>query len=542
MFFFVDLCSLLNRTSVGLELRAEAEIGLEHGKTYFVTVTAINSAGLSTTSSSNGVTIDTSPPVIQGFSITSGITINQNFTSGNFSSEIAAVSTNRWKISATWDYIIDEESEIKRVSVCATTIKEDCNLLMWRDLNPNSLVFSLDFIKQLQTGIVLMLTLQVENSAGLTTMVNSTRILIDSSPPVQGFIKINHKESFVLLKEGQSLFASWRGFKDFQSGIKEYQWKICFALKISDCVTEYVRVGLKSQIVLNDIEIDHGKEYQFVVKAVNFAGLDTVVVSNSFILDKTSPETGVVFIGPEMLEDKFCQSSPVEMFVSWKGFRDKESGISFYEICIGSISGLCDVSQFKNVGLVTNMIVKNLNLTHNTTYYVTVQATNGANKTCFASSSGITVDLTIPIGGKLRDGKDLDTNVTVQDLFVSMNWDEFHDPESGISKYVVCAGTILGACDLVSPTTVNNSLSVKFNVWPAISSGTVVYSTLWVYNKAGGVTEIYSDGVLVDTTPPSAGIVSIIITFTLVFTLLYESYTINPRFNSTPKELFCHQK
>lgn len=509
MFSFIDTCNVLNRTSVELNLRAEAEVGLEHGRTYFVTVTAINGAGLSTTSSSNGVTIDTSPPVVQGFSITSGITFDQNSTSGNISSYITAVSTNKWKISATWGYIVDEESEIKRVSVCATTIKEHCNLLVWRDLNPNSLVFSLDFKKPLQTGIVLMLKLQVENSAGLTTIVNSSRILIDSSPPSKGFIKINNKESFVLLREGQPLTASWWGFKDFQSGIKEYQWKICFAIKISECVTEYVRVGLKSQIVLNDIGIDHGKEYQLVVKTVNFAGLDTIAVSNSFILDKTSPETGVVFIGHETLEYKFCQSSPAEILVSWKGFRDKESGISFYEICIGSISGLCDVSQFKNFGLVTNAIVKNLNLTHNTTYYTTVQATNRASQTSFASSSGITVDLTPPIGGKLRDGKDLDTNVTAQGLFVSMNWDEFNDPESGISIYVVCAGTIVGACDLVSPTTVNNGYAVKLNVWPAISSGTVVYSTLWVYNKAGGVTEIYSDGVLVDTTPPSAGIVSI---------------------------------
>ena len=521
MFFFIDFCNVLNRTSVGLDLRAEAEVELKHGQTYFVTVTAINGAGLSVTSSSNGVTIDTSPPVNQGFSITSGMKLDLNSTSRNISSDITAVSTNKWKISATWDYIIDEESEIKRVSVCATTSTEDCNLLLWRDLIPISSVVSLDFHTSLQSGIVLMLKLRVENSAGLKTTTISNRVLIDSSPPVKGVVKVNGKESFVVLKDGQPLFASWWGFDDFQSGIKEYQWKICFAVKISDCITEFVRVGLKSQIVLNDIGIDHGKEYQFVVKAVNFAGLDTAVVSNSFILDKTSPETGVVLNGHETFEDRFCQSSSTKIFARWKGFRDQESGISLYEICIGSISGLCDIAGFKNVGLVANTIVKNLNLTHNATYYTTVQATNGAGQTCFASSSGMTVDLTPPIGGKLRDGDDLDTNVTVQDLFVSMNWDEFNDEESGISEYVVCAGTNVGACDLVSRTTVNNGLAAKLNVWPAISSGTVVYSTLWAYNNAGGVTEIYSDGVLVDTTQPSSGIVSLNSNFANVHKQIY---------------------
>ena len=488
-----------------MDLLAEAEVKLEHGKTYFVTVTALNSAGLSTTSSSNGVTIDTSPPIVQGFSITSGITIDRN-VSATITSDITIISTNKCRISATWDYIIDEESQIKRLSVCATTSQEDCNLLVWRDLNHDSLVFSLDFQPQLQSGTILMLKLQVENGAGLKTIVISS-VLIDDSPPVQGFVEISGKESLTLLQEGQPLLASWQGFEDFETGIEEYQWKICSEDKISDCITDFVGVGLKKSVLLNDVGISHGKEYQFVVKAVNFAELGTVAVSNSFILDETSPETGMVFNRVNPLDDDLYESSQTEISASWKDFQDKESAISFYEICIGSISGLCDVSKFINVGLTNSTIVSNLNLTHNATYFTTVRATNGAGQTAFASSSGLLIDLTPPIGGNPRDGKDLDTDFTTRDLFVNCNWDEFHDPESGISKYVVCAGTIVGACDLVPPTTVNDEFAVKLDVWPAISSGTVVYTTLWVHNKAGGVTETYSDGVLVETTPPFAGTV-----------------------------------
>ena len=219
----------------------------------------------------------------------------------------------------------------------------------------------------------------------------------------------------------------------------------------------------------------------------------------------------MVLDGPDSVEDTSYQSSLTEISARWKGFQDKESGISRYEICIGSVPGLCDVSEFKNVGLVTKVIVNNLNLTHNATYYTTVRATNGAAQTSFASSSGIIVDTTPPIiGSTLRDGKDVDTDFSIQDMFISINRDQFHDPESGISKYVVCAGTIVGACDSVSPATVSNGLAARLDIRPAISSGTIVYSTLWVYNKAGIATEVHSDGVLVDTTPPDAGIVSII--------------------------------
>lgn len=502
-------CNVLNRTSVGLDVRAETGVGLKHGHTYFVTVTAINNAGLSVSSSSNGVTVDISQPVVQGFSIISAIKIEQNITSGSLISHVTAVSTSKWKVSGTWDIIIDEESGVKRVSVCATTTKnEDCDLLDWRYLNPNSFDFSLDFQTPLQSGTVLMLKLYVENGVGLKIIVNSSKVLVDNSPPVKGTIKINGKEGSVLLTEGQPLVASWRGFKDFETGIKEYYWKICSAGKISECVTEFVKIGLKNKVVLNDIGILHGKGYQFIVRATNYAGLETDSVSNPFILDESSPEIGTVFNGRDTFEDKYYESSQTEISASWKGFQDKESGISFYKICIGSVPGLCDVSGFQNVGLLNSTTVRNLNLTHNVTYYTTVQATNGAGQTGFSSSSGMTIDLTPPIGGKFRDHKDIDANVTIEDSFVSTNWDEFYDPESGISHYVVCAGTIIGACDVAPPTTVNNGLETKLGVWPAISSGSIVYSTLRAYNKAGGLTEIYSDGVLVDSSQPNPGTVS----------------------------------
>jgi hypothetical protein len=501
---FLEFCNIVNRTSVGLDLGAEAEAELEQGQTYFVSVTAINSAGLSTTSSSNGVTIDTSPPVVQGFSITDTIAIGQNTSNKNISSDVTAILTNQCKISAVWDYIIDEESDIKHVLVCATTSEENCDLMIWREFSPHYLPFSLDFQTPLQSGTVLMLKLQVENGAGLKTFLISGKVLVDNSPPVGGFVKINGRKSLVFLQEGQPLVASWRNFEDVETGIKAYKWKICTATQI--CVTEFISVGVKNSVTLSDIEIGPGIEYVFLVKAVNFAGLESESVSNSFILDRTSPEIGIVYNGHDQFGETY-HSSPTEISVSWEDFRDKESGISRYEICIGSNPGLCDLSEFRSVGLVTGAIVSNLNLTHNATYYATVCCTNGAGQTSFASSSGIIVDLTPPIGSNPRDGNNFDEDISAQDMFISANWDEFHDPESGILKYVVCAGTAIGACDLVSATTVN-TFAAKLDFRPPVSSGTVVYITLWVYNNAGQSTEVYSDGVLVDNTPPNAGNVS----------------------------------
>ena len=246
-----------------------------------------------------------------------------------------------------------------------------------------------------------------------------------------------------------------------------------------------------------------------MIRATNFAELEVTAVSNPFVLDITPPDSGVVFDGDEYLKDKVYQSSSEEISVSWKGFQDKESGISRYEICIGTSSGLCDITTFMNYGLVRKAIIDNLNLTHNETYYTTVRAVNGAGQTSFATSNGIFVDLTSPKGGSLNDGEDSDIDVTLYDSYVSANWNEFNDPESGILKYVICAGTMQGSCDILPMTTVNSGLTVRLQVKPSVSSGTVVYSTLRVYNQAGGVTDVYSDGVLVDSTPPDLGKVSL---------------------------------
>jgi hypothetical protein len=155
--------------------------------------------------------------------------------------------------------------------------------------------------------------------------------------------------------------------------------------------------------------------------------------------------------------------------------------------------------------LVTKAIINNLNLGHNETYYTTVRAVNGAGQTSFATSNGIFIDMTSPEGGSVSDGDDTDIDVTVYDSYVSANWDKFHDPESGVLKYVICAETVKGSCDILPLTTVNSGLAVELKVNPPMSSGTVVYLTLRVYNKAEGMTEVYSDGVLIDSTPPDLG-------------------------------------
>lgn len=514
--FFTDSCDVANQTSVSLNLHTTAQIILEQGQIYFVTVTAVNAAGLSTTSSSDGFLVDTTPPVISGFSSTSIVAVDLNRTNDNNvtrtnnainvnSSKITGILTNRYKVSAAWSSVFDLESDIRSIAVCASTSKDTCNLAPWTVVNPTYSSTSLDFANPLETGTIFILKLKAENGPGLETTAYTGSIIVDDTPPSKGNVKVGKSNTTVFIQEEETLIASWSNFVDAESHIKMNEWKICSASRPSECVNEFVNTGQKTNLVLEDVGIEQGIEYNLVVKVTNYAELGTLAVSNLFVLDKTPPQAGMVFDGATYLNDKAFQSASSEMSVTWKGFQDKESGIKRFEVCVGSIAGLCDIYGFKNFGVTARASIHNLNLTHNETYFTTVRAVNGAGQTSFASSNGIVVDLTSPQGGSLRDGDDADIDMTVYDSYVSANWDEFHDPESGVLKYTFCAGTVKGSCDVLPLTTVRDRLAIRMQVKPAISSGTVVYSTLGVHNNAGGLTEVHSSGVLVDSTPPDAG-------------------------------------
>lgn len=135
--------------------------------------------------------------------------------------------------------------------------------------------------------------------------------------------------------------------------------------------------------------------YYVLVKAVTASGQEVVGTSNGITIDITPPQlVGSV----EHFDVEFSPTQPTEyqgnnhtIAAKWQ-FVDLESGIVNYAWAIGSYPGGDDVQAYTSVGLVTSVSNTNLagNLTHNTTYYISVRATNGALLVQEVTSSGIT--------------------------------------------------------------------------------------------------------------------------------------------------------
>ena len=135
--------------------------------------------------------------------------------------------------------------------------------------------------------------------------------------------------------------------------------------------------------------------YYVSVKAITASGQEVIGTSNGITIDITPPQ---IVDSIEHFDVEFSLTQPTEyqgnnhtIAAKWQ-FVDLESGIINYDWAIGSYPGGDDIQDYVSVGLSTAASNTDLegNLTHNSTYYVTVRATNGALLFKEVTSSGIT--------------------------------------------------------------------------------------------------------------------------------------------------------
>ena len=148
------------------------------------------------------------------------------------------------------------------------------------------------------------------------------------------------------------------------------------------------------------------------------------------------------------------------------------------------------------------------------TYYLNVRATDLAGLTSEASSDGITVDLSPPVAGTVEHG--LRTNPepspwqrnTKQ---AELRWDDFVDPESGMYQFDFGLATEPMGGEDGNPDAA--AFSFAGTGTQAVVSGVslqhrhIYYGVVKSMNGVGLETVGYSDGVMVDTTPPTCSLV-----------------------------------
>ena len=240
--------------------------------------------------------------------------------------------------------------------------------------------------------------------------------------------------------------------------------------------------------------------------------------------------SGDVIVG-QVLTSRY-QSSTTSVRLSWADF-DSDMVITHYYAGVSSVlppwdnetydcavfmrdhASAFDVSPLHSLEAESMTVLEDLSLQHGATYYVTVVAADKMGHCSAAASQPILVDTTPPVHGQVSaEGLHAHTVIFVhspQTLVVKL--DDFPDPESGVDKVDVelisstsCSLGESSNVDVIRTVDALNQSSVAMRNL-ALQEEVLYFLRVTVTNGAGLDTRAVSVPVLLDTTPPQAGMV-----------------------------------
>ncbi len=400
-------------------------LSLAQGQTYFINVKATNGVGLvSAVGSSDGITVDTTPP-----------------------GPMTIVDDGPFTDNTTQLHVVmqcsDLESGIALYEYAVGTSSGAVDVVGWTGAGSNGDITITAL--SLKSGLKYYVSGRATNGAGLVGPPGTSgAITVDTTPPLVTTVQVDGAYTSV----STSLHAKWSA-TDPISGIADYKYCIGTSPGAND-TADWLDAGTATDQTRNGLSLVTGKTYYVTVIAVNNAGDQSLPVSSDGIkLDATPPSTPVVTTTGKYWCYKTCISA------TWTA-SDPESGIAEYDMSVGTAAGATDVADWLSVGDNTTYTRTGLTLKDGVTYFINVQATNGAGLLGnVGSSNGIMVDSTPPTTPVVTD--DGDTTSVLDRLHAT--WLST-DPESGIAEYMYCIGTSSGATDVVGWTSAGTNEGV----------------------------------------------------------------------------------
>ena len=352
------------------------------------------------------------------------------------------------------------------------------------------------------------LTIRGMNKAGLHTDIISA-IIIPIRAPGLGTVSDGYDPLIDInyLTNTSEVQASWQGFETFDVKIRAYFFAVGSCTKGNYHVTNNQLIPVMpptaTSFGIQNLHLENGQKYCIKIKAENLAGVESSIVSSDgFIVDVSPPDIRHAKVLDGRGDDDIVyQTSKVQLFATWTGIQDYESGIQHFEVAVSrNRADQPDVTPFKDVGRNKSSTITGLYL-NNEVYYIILCAINNAGlKSCLASD-GVLIDPTPPSSGVVHDGilePDIQYQASTNKL--SANWERIWDKESRIERFEWGIGEDLG--DLVQEfVDVGLQTHVTSNKVLDLKHGHNYIVFLRIYNRDGKLSELTSNGVIIDTTP-----------------------------------------
>ncbi len=259
--------------------------------------------------------------------------------------------------------------------------------------------------------------------------------------------------------------------------------------------------------------LSSGPEVVYIACADTPGNEDTAATNDglAYTVDTTAPsDIATVYDGDTIGVDIDTTESGVELSANWTASTDTESGIAKYWYAVGTTAGGTDLVDWTDNGANTSVTKTGLALANEQTYYFTVKAENAAGlQSTPVNSDGQQVDIqdtTAPTDvAWVYDGTGADIDYSSSTAMLSANWAPAADSESGIAGYWYSIGTTSGASDTVGWTYTGTSATSSSITGLALADAQTYYISIKAQNGVGLVSAGtgMSDGVTIDTTPPS---------------------------------------
>ena len=473
------------------------DIGFVKNVTYHNVLTCWNKANLYSTARSNGFRVESIWPIPAPVRDGSREGADLNYM------------TSTRIVSANWDPFLDDivDPVTHYMLAVGTAVGKD-NILHFKNvglrksyeryLEPNA--------ASLDAGQKYYVTLKATTASGLSSMASSNGFIVDPSPPMITKVITSH---LVMDQDTRSIEirVSWDGVKDIESGIRSSEY--CLGTTPLTCVHGSLEAGSSTSGTIGPFTPQSQVEYYVTVLTENRAGLTSVMSSKKLMFDTSPPSQGTIIDGVD--QDIDFTDSMRTLGIRWEGFQDEESGITSCSWSLIEQSASDNSSFFGNdtvvfsqlVGSSGNLTRGNLSLVPGARYFSKISCTNGDGFSSTSFSDGVIVDVTPPSSGLVHDGSSLQFDIQYQFSITVVEgvWEPFKDQESGVVKYRWSIGTSPDGTDVLNFTDVGMITTAKTENL-TLAHGVRYYITVEATNGAGMTSHGWSDGFLVDVSPP----------------------------------------
>ena len=480
-------------------------VSLSHGQRYYAVVKCINKVGLLSSSSSDGLVTDLTPPLSQF--VHDGLSVYKDALFIGLTSSVDA----NWKF-------VDPESGIVSISVSLKDKGNGSTIVGPKRIRGEQNFIKLDVFDNVKHGGFYYFSVTATNGVELNTTTESDGFIVDATPPICSVVHDTTLDGSWTKFTGQvTKLAVYFECDDSETDISHY----LFAIK--DTATskfllpfhKIKGVSQASSLVVVDgsgrhvLRLKNGGRYQVGIRATNKVNLSTEYWTEGIVVDLTPP----VF---HNVVSRF-NTTTESIEVTWH-VRDKESKIKSLSWSLDVFPDIENPTNFtellKNV---TQIQIAGDMLQQGKTYYVYLRAINNAGLSSMHVSDGVVIDYTPPLPGKVSFDFvvpiSYDGNPNFTDgASLPVKWTGFMDLESGIRTYKWAVGLskettrTLGNnlyTEIRSTGTLNGFVIKNYTIY----NNNTYYVCIRATNGAGLYTTSCSEGVLVKLGKLTAGVV-----------------------------------